>query len=94
MIEPSERNQWYTEWQRIRAGGRLRYVLLKWGATYGLPAGVVTTILPGSSGHPVSMAGVIANIVGWFAGMCLGGALAWTLSERKYLRYSNRVGSE
>ena len=77
---------WQSFWERTRKGGLLRYATVSWGATLGIPAGVVTSIFPTDRRTAVTLLNYLANTAGWVVAMSIGGYIAWRISERRYKR--------
>ena len=70
------------KWEKVRAKGRTRYVLVSGVLSYGLPMFVVMTFLVHRADLSPRFVGISAIV--WAIGGALFGAIMWYVLERQY----------
>ena len=68
-------------WQRIRAHGKTRFILVT-GASYAVPMFIATTYF--AHRQEVSSNFIAISAIAWLIGGALGAITMWYLQERQY----------
>jgi len=79
-------------WERIRAQGMARYILVQGLIHYGLPLFVLMTFVVHREHLSVAFVGVSALL--WAIGGALFGWVMWHVRERMYRRLADIFGAE
>jgi predicted lysophospholipase L1 biosynthesis ABC-type transport system permease subunit len=79
-------------WERVRAGGLARYILVHGILLYGLPLFALMTFVVHR--ERLSLAFVLASALLWAIGGALFGWVMWHLRERMYRRLADLFGAQ
>jgi predicted lysophospholipase L1 biosynthesis ABC-type transport system permease subunit len=79
-------------WERTRAEGLARYILVHGIVLYGLPMFVLMTFVVHR--QRLSLAFVLASGLLWAIGGALFGWMVWHVRERMYRRLANLFGAQ
>ena len=76
-------------WEKTRAGGMMRFVLLRGVLSYGLTMFIVMTFIVHRGDLSARFIAISAGL--WLVGGATFGALAWVLMERIYRRLVPKI---
>ncbi len=76
-------------WEKVRAGGMTRFVLLRGVLSYGLTMFVVMTFIVHRGDLSARFIAISAGL--WLVGGAVFGALTWVLMERIYRKFVPKI---
>ena len=75
--------EFLARWQKTRARGRMRFVLVRGILCWAIPAGTCATLINTWFNHGLSVRQLIINVVVWLCGGVFYSLYLWNVSERK-----------
>jgi hypothetical protein len=81
--------KWIQRWEKQRAGGRGRFILLTGLLGYGLPMFIVMTFFVNR--RVLNARSILVGAVLWPVGGLVFGALMWWASERRYAKHLEKL---